>query len=234
MNTLLVLLAGLAAACLPVKSIADEIWFLGDEHPHAGEMMEETPDAVIIKFPKSQVQQIRRDKALETRQRHERHILWQDMGDSVVLTLPKEQIDSSDTEPSEKWRRPTEALHEVGEQESDSADQAFSITGRVVGKIISHGEPVAGCKVGLVSRGGEAGLISTLFAGKRSSANAPLFFQTVTDHEGKYALDGVVVGEYDVYWQVSNGTQWTRKLSERPNITVIAGATVNYPDIYAP
>lgn len=234
MNTWLVPLVGIAAACLSLKGVADEIWLLGDEHPHPGEMMDETPHAVIIKFPKSEVQRIQRDKPLEIRQRNERHILWQDTGDSIVLTLPKEQVDSSNAAHNDNAYEWTEALAEVGEQESDTTDQAASFAGRVVGKIISNGRPAVGCKVGLVSRGGEAGLISRLFAGKRSSANAPAFSQTVTDDEGKYVLEGVVVGEYDVYWQVADGKQWMRKLSERPNITVIAGATVDYPDIHAP
>jgi len=235
MNTLpLVLLVGIAAACWPLKGLADEIWLLGDQHPHAGEMMEETPHAFIIKFPKSQVQQIKRDKPLEIRQWHERRILWQDTGDSIVLTLPKERVESSETGQAEKARHLSEALGSVGMQKSDSAGKAISFTGRVVGKIISHGEPVAGCKVGLVSRGGEAGVISKLFGGKKSSANAPPSSQAVTDREGKYALEDVVVGEYNIYWQPPNEKQWTRKLSEKPDITVTAGETVQYPDIYVP
>lgn len=234
MNTLLVLLVGIAAACWPLKGLADEIWLLGDQHPHAGEVMEETPDAFIIKFPKSQVQQIKRDKPLEIRQWHERRILWQDTGDSIVLTLPKERVESSDTSQSEKARHLTEALGSVGKQKSDSAGKAISLTGRVVGKIVSHGKPVAGGKVGLVSRGGEAALISKLFRSKKSSANAPPSFQAVTDREGKYALEDIVVGEYHVYWQLPNEKQWTRKLSEKPDVTVTVGETVHYPDIYAP
>lgn len=234
MNTLLVLLAGIAAVCWPLRGLTDEIWLLGDQYPHAGEMIEETPHAFIIEFPKSQIQQIRPDKSQEVRQWHERRIFWQDTGDTIVLTLPKEQIESSRTGQSEKVRPLTEALESVGTQESDSARDAISFTGRVVGKIISHGEPVTGCKVGLVSRGGEAALISKLFIGKTSSGNAPPFFQTVTDREGEYMLEHVVVGEYDVYWQLPSEKQWTRKLSETPNVTVANRETVRYPDIHTP
>ncbi|MEK7685035.1 MAG: carboxypeptidase-like regulatory domain-containing protein [Verrucomicrobiota bacterium] len=224
----------LAAACWPADGLADEIWLLGDEKPHTGEVMEETPHAFIVKFPKSQVQQIKRDKPLEIRQWQERRILWQDTGDNIVLTLPKERVESSDTGQGEKARHLSEALGSVGTQKSDSAGKATGFTGRVVGKVISHGEPVASCKVMLVSRGGEAGVISKLFGGKKSSANAPPSSQAVTDREGKYALEDVVVGEYNVYWQPPNEKQWTRKLSEKPDVTVTTGETVQYPDIYVP
>lgn len=232
MKTLHVLLVGVVVAYCPVKGLADEIWLLGDQRPHAGEVVEETPHAFIIKFPKNQVQEIKRDKPLEVRQWQERRILWQDTGDSIVLTLPKERVESSDTGPSEKAGPLSEVLRSVGTQKSDSAGKAIGFTGRVVGKIISHGEPVAGCKVMLVSRGGEAGVISKLFGGKKSSANAPPSSQAVTDREGKYALEDVVVGEYNVYWQPPNEKQWTRKLSEKSDVTVTAGETVHYPDIY--
>ncbi len=223
-----------AAALLPVNGRADEIWFLNEEKPRIGELLEETPHAFIIKFPKDQVEKIKRDKPLEIQLWRERRILWEDTGDTIVLTLPKERVAPPATAEPEKASTLAGALSGVGVQKTNSAARAIGVTGRVVGKIISHGEPVEGCKVMLVSRGGQSGLISKLFGGAKTSPDAPPSYQAATDREGNYALEDVVVGEYDVFWLPPDETQWTRKLSERPNLTVTAGETVQYPDIYVP
>jgi hypothetical protein len=228
------LVVAAAAAVCSANSRADEIWFADEKKPHVGELLEETPHAFIIKFPKEQIRQIKRDKPLEIQLWRERRILWQDTGDYIILSLPKERVASPDSAIGEKAPNLVRELGSVGAQKSDLAGKPAAFTGRVVGKVISHGEPVEGCKVMLVSRGGEAGLITKLFGGKRSGTDAPASYQTATDREGKYAFEDVAVGEYDVFWLPPNETQWTRKLSEKPNLTVRVGETIYYKDIFVP
>lgn len=230
----LALVSTVAWVSVAADGAADEVWLLGDEKPHTGEVLEESPSAFIIKFPKEQVQKIQREKPLEIQLWREHRIIWEDTGETIVLTLPKERLASPVAAEPEKTAGLAAALGSVGVQQTNSPAKAVSFTGRVVGKVLSHGDPVEGCKVALVSRGGQSGLIGKLFGGAKSSSDAPPAYQTVTDREGKYALENVALGEYDVFWQPPNEAQWTRKLSEKPNLTVPAGETIHYPDIFVP
>jgi len=40
-----------ATACWTASAVADEIWFRGEQKPHVGELVEETPRSLLIKFP---------------------------------------------------------------------------------------------------------------------------------------------------------------------------------------
>ncbi|MBI4025461.1 MAG: carboxypeptidase regulatory-like domain-containing protein [Verrucomicrobia bacterium] len=236
MRTWLIALTVLAAGWWPAEGRSDEIWLLTDEKPHIGEVLEETPHAIIIKFPKDQIQKIKRDKPLEILQWRERRILWQDTGDYIVLSLPKERVastkdgESGKSGEGEKPAGLAEELPTIGAQRSGSAARSVSLTGRVVGKVISRGEPVVGCKIMLVPVGGQVGVIAKLFGGKKSSAGET--YKAETDREGKYAFEDVMVGEYDLYWLPPDQKEWLRKLSEKPNLTVTTGETVQHPDIY--
>lgn len=223
-----------ATACWTASAVADEIWFRGEQKPHVGELVEETPRSLLIKFPKEQIRLIQRGQALEGRPWQERRILWQDTGDTIVLTLPKERIESSGTGEAEKTQSITEGLRAVGTSGPEPAGKMMDGTGRVEGRVLSRGNPLPGCRVILVARGIHSGLLSKLISGNKSFSGAPPWYEALTDLGGKYALEEVVIGEYDVYWLPPGEKQWTRKLSETPNLTVMAGETIRYQDIYVP
>ncbi len=87
-----------------------------------------------------------------------------------------------------------------------------------------------GTRVKIVNVSSQMDMLSRFF-GPKDVRPEDLVFEAITDEEGYYEFNNIPLGEYDIYWAPLAGESWYRRLSEKPNITVRPGETVNYPDI---
>ena len=211
----------------PVASHADRLRLVGREEGSAVEVLEERGDAFIVKIPKGEVELIKRETPTEVKLWKEKKILWEDQGDYLVISLPKERIAPPPTTTAEgaPGYAPAASLEEglavTGVKGQGSA--VGVLTGDATGRVLQHGRPLAGCRVKISAIQGPATELTRLLGAKTSQGSGQTAVETTTGSNGVYLFENVPIGDYDISWLPPASTHWLGWLSDKPDVTVKAG-----------
>jgi|GEM_PF-3024280 len=206
---------------------ADKIYLQRNPQGNAGQVLEEYPDSIVIKFPKSEIRRIEAQEKPALNQTSAQKVIWIDDGNTITLRLPKQSVQISGTgtmAPAAGAIIPVSSLQEfsfakaseesrrsLGEGGLPSLPQGGS---SIQGKVLLKGNPLANCKIRILEIGQE----------QKS-------FESITDEQGIYTFTNVPYGEYILYWQPEGSEQWIRRLSENPDITLVPGRPVSVRNI---
>lgn len=200
---------------------ADKLKLKDREAGSEVEILEENSNDFVVRIPKDEIESITRSKPTEADLWKQKRVLWEDIGDYLVISIPKERVSTAG-----EVKTLEDALTDSGVKKTETG---LSSTGsRIVGKVMKEGQPQARCLVKIVMAGGRGW---GLFGSGKGKKQGEVTFSAITDVDGKYEFKNVPSGDYDVYWKASSEGSWIRKLSEKPNITVETGQTVEYSDI---
>lgn len=221
-----------AAVFLTISSVtfADRIILKEKAEGNEVEIIEEKPDAFIVKIPKQEIEKLVRNAPTEIELWKEKKILWEDMGDYIAIHLPKERIIKKGEKEGEFHYETVESFQEglkvVG---GDKVSSVYKSKGGIRGRILKRGRPFEGCSVKLRYVRNSASLLPHIDfdADKKEE----IIFEAVTDKDGYYEFNDLTPGNYDIFWKLSGGSNWIRRLSEKPDITVLPGETTVYKDI---
>ena len=199
------------------------------------EVLEEQPNAFIVKIPKGEVALIKRETQTEIKLWKEKKILWEDQGDYLVISLPKERIappQATAVEGAPEYT-PAASLKE-GLNATGAKGQASIgvLTGNVTGRTLQHGRPLAGCRVKLSAIRGTATELTRLLGGQSSPQGpGPKVAEAITNTNGVYLFEDVPIGDYDISWLPLGSTHWLGLLSDKPDVTVRAGEITQQGDM---
>ena len=220
----------------PATSQADRLRLVNREEGNEVEVIEERPDAFVLKIPKSEVTLIKRETPTEIKLWKEKKILWEDQGDYLVISLPKERIAPPPETAAEGTPEytPAASLAE-GLTATGTKGQASTpgmLTGNVTGRVLQRGRPLAGCRVKLSAIQGAATELTRLLGGKSfPQGPGPKVVEATTDTNGVYLFEDVPIGDYDISWLPSGSTHWLGWLSDKPDVTVRAGEITQQGDM---
>jgi hypothetical protein len=217
------------------NSGADQLRLVDREEGNEAEVLEEQPDAFIVKIPKTEIALIKRETQGEVKLWKEKRILWEDQGDYVVISLPKERIappPTAVTEGSPGYATAAslqEGLATTGQEGRTSSFGA--LTGNVTGRVLHEGRPLAGCQVKLFAIQGPATELTRLLGGKSPNQPVSTPVETTTGRNGVYLFEDVPLGDYDISWLPPGSAHWLGWLSDKPDVTVRAGEITQQGDI---
>ena len=197
------------------------------------EILEEREDSFIIKVSKGEIEAIKRKRPTDVELWREKRILWEDTGDYITLYLPKEKIVLPEGYTGEEYNSAKALQQELKYTADEGRTKEATFwkgTGRIIGRILNQGEAVDRAKVKIVNVSPQMNTLSRLL-GPGDIKPQDLVFETVTDELGRYEFRNIPLGEYDIYWLVPGADSWYRRLSEKPDIAVRPGETVEYRDI---
>lgn len=197
------------------------------------EILEEKDDSFIIKIPKNEIKVIKRERPTEMKFWQEKRILWEDTGDYITLYLPKEKIVLPKDYTGDEYDSAKALKEKLGGSAAEGRPQEAAFwkgAGKIVGRIVKAGQPLLGAKVKIVNVSSSGDMLAKIF-GPKDTKSQDLVFEVATDEFGRYEFTNIPIGEYDIYWALPGSESWYRRLSEKPNITVRPGETVEYQDI---
>ena len=218
----------------PATSQADRLRLVEREGGSEVEVIEERPDAFVLKIPKSEVALIKRETPTEIKLWKEKKILWEDQGDYLVISLPKERIaPPAETAAEETSGYVPAASLKEGLTETGTKGQASGVlTGNVTGRVLHDGHPLTGCRVRLSPIQGPATELTRLLGGKFSPQGpGQKVVETTTNTNGVYLFEDVPIGDYDISWLPLGATHWLGWLSDKPDVTVKAEEVTQQGDI---
>jgi len=93
--------------------------------------------------------------------------------------------------------------------------------GTVTGRMFYKGKPLPGCQVKITM------LEKWGILGKPKEG---LWFETITDENGRYLFEKVNPGGYKIYWKPPRESSWIRSIKMEPDMFVEAGETYHYRD----
>jgi len=224
-----------AVSLMPGASQADRLRLVGREGGNEIEVLDEREDAFIVKIPKGEVELIKRETPTEIKLWKEKKILWEDQGDYLVISLPKERIAPPPTTAAEGTAgyAPAASLEEgltvTGVKGQRSA--IGILTGDVAGRVLQHGRSLPGCRVKLSAIHGPGAELTRLLGGKATQGPGPTTVEATTRSDGAYLFEDVPIGDYDISWLPSGSTHWLGWLSDKPDVTVKAGEVTQQGDI---
>lgn len=174
-------------------------------------VIEETKDYIIIKFEKRDVGLVtERAKPLET-----------------LTTQPSIDKGTLTQGPSDQALLKTELKKEIlqelrGEIQKEVTKGVGPIEyGSAEGRIVRRGVGEPEVRVKLVRWVEEASVLG-IFKELKKGAE----FETTTDLEGRYAFQDIPVGDYQLKWLPRGGDAWVRRLSDKPDVTVVRGKII--------
>lgn len=225
---------GAGAGMPPATAYADRLTLAERSDGSEVEVLEEQPDAFVVKIPKSEVTLIKRETPTEVKLWKEKKILWEDQGDYVVISLPKERItppSNSDHGAAEYATAPTltEGLAATGA--TGRTSRLGVLTGDVTGRVLRGSRPLAGCRVKLVAIQGPSAELSRLLGGGTRDGKTPTTREAMTGANGVYLFEHVPIGDYDISWLPPGSTHWLGRLSEVPDVTVRAEEVAQQGDV---
>ncbi|MBI3011437.1 MAG: hypothetical protein HYY58_02960 [Candidatus Omnitrophica bacterium] len=198
------------------------------------EVIEEQPDAFIVKIPKGEVELIKRETPTEIKLWKEKKILWEDQGDYLVISLPKERIAPPPTATGEEASGfATAASLEEGLAGTGVKGQHSAVgilTGNVTGRVLQHGRPQSGCRVKLSAIQGTATELTRLLGAKTSQGSGQNTVEVTTGSDGVYLFEDVPIGDYDISWLPPGATHWLGWLSDEADVTVRSGEITRQGD----
>ena len=210
---------------------ADTIYLQNNPKGNTGKVLEEYPDAIIIKFPKNEIKRIEADEKPPSNQSApSQQVIWIDDGDTITLRLPKQSVQVSGSEtldtigksnPSQIATTPTSRPSLSSFQEMLSKDHRV-----IQGKVFMKGEPLANCKIRILKvTDATQDRLLRLLSGSEEKAEKESF-EAVTDEHGLYTFADIPYGEYILYWKPEGSENWIRRLSENPDIALAPGRPV--------
>lgn len=214
---------------------ADTIYLQNNPQGNAGQVLEEYPDAIVIKFPKSEIQRIEAEERPDVNQTSAQKVIWIDDGDTITLRLPKQsvQVSGSDGLPAGERQMseftqkqpvptPLQSLQELSRLSGDRVIQ---------GKVLMRGGPLAKCVIRILKvTDSVKDRMLSMFSGEKEEEEQQSF-EAVTDEHGLYTFTNVPYGEYILYWKPEESDHWIRRLSENPDITLVPGRPASVRDI---
>lgn len=210
---------------------ADTIFLQNNPQGNAGEVMEEYPDAIVIKFPKTEIKRIEAGEQPPAGSSLQK-VIWIEDGDTITLRLPKQSVQVSGAgEMLQGGGSGTGAVN-TG-LVSSFQEIARKATDRVIqGKVFYKGNPLENCKVKILkATDSSKDQILDMFSDSKGKEEDK-FYEAVTDANGIYTFTNIPYGEYILYWKPAASMNWIRKLSENPDITLMPGRpVVNVRDI---
>ena len=202
-------------------------------------MLEEYPDSIIIRFPKSEIKRIEVDEKPPLKQSSFlQKVIWIDDGETITLRLPKGSVQFSGTETLENLEQnhPTQttAFSTMPRQSISSSIQEMLSQDRIIqGKVLMRGEPLSNCKIRILRIADSVkDRMLSMFSGIQEEEEEQSF-EAITDEFGLYTFKNIPFGEYILYWQPEGSKNWIRRLSENPDITLVPGRPIAVLDIEA-
>jgi len=204
-----------------------------DKEGNEVEILEEREDSFIIKVPKEEIEVIKKKKPMEMKLWRERRILWEDTGDYITLYLPKEKIVLPEGYKGEEYdsaQALKKELMHTGTEGRPEATTFWKGTGRLKGRILKDAQPLAGAKLKIVNVSPQLDTLARIF-GPTDKKPEDFVLEAISDELGRYEFNNIPLGEYDIYWSAPGTETWYRRLSEKPDIAVRPGESVEYKDI---
>ena len=216
---------------LNVPSHADTVYLKNNAKGNTGKVLEEYPDSIVIRFPKSEIKRIEaEEKPPLNQEASAQKVIWIDDGDTITLRLPKQSVQISGSQALESAAgakpplAPSESLQELSRLKQGLAIQ---------GKVLMKGAPLAKCRIRILRITDSTGdRLLRLLSGSNTE-KAEQSFEAVSDEHGIYTFTSIPYGEYILYWKPEGQENWIRRLSENPDITLVQGRPVAMHDIEA-
>ncbi len=211
---------------------ADTIYLQDAPKGNQGEVLEEYPDSIIIRFPKNEIKRIEAgEKPVLKQSVSMQKVIWIDDGETITLRLPKQSVQISGSEGLQNLQQSQSSQQTsfpARPQLSSSASiQEMLSQDRIIqGKVLMGGDPISNCKIRIlkVSNSVKDRMLN-MFSGSMEEEEKQTF-ESVTDEFGLYTFKNVPYGEYILYWKPEGSQSWIRRLSENPDITLVPGRPV--------
>ena len=223
--------------CLGPVAGADTIYLQNKPTGNQGEVLEEYPDSIIIRFPKNEIERIEAEKQPQQKESPNlQKVIWIEDGDTITLRLPKQSVQVSGAQglgAPEQTQPPQQTVSQTATPPIPSMQEMLSKDRVIQGKIFKRGEPLANCKVRIlrVSTAAEDRMLRLLTGSTEKEEEQS--FEAVSDKYGIYTFANIPFGEYILYWRPEGTNDWIRRLSENPDITLAPGRPVTVRDIEA-
>lgn len=158
-----------------------------------------------------------------------RQIFWEDRGDRLVISLPKERL-ATPLSSTERTGSPAYATAvELGVGLAAMSRQAISttgtLTGNVTGRVLQAGRSLAGCRIRLLPVPVRGPVPPQVAHGESAEEIHSQALETTTGSDGAYLLEHVPTGEYYVAWLAPGSAYWQGWLPGQPDVAVKAGET---------
>lgn len=220
------------------SSFADTIYLKENAKGNQGKVIEEYPNYIVIKFPKSEIKRIESDEKPPLRQSpFLQKIIWVDDGDTITLRLPKQIVQITGDEELKAVVQSGALFPSTGFASNSLerlVEMSRSASDRVIqGKVFFKGDPLPNCRMRILRiADSEKDRLLNMLSGA-TEEEAEDSFEAVTDEHGIYTFTNTPYGEYILFWQPEGSESWIRRLSENPDITLIPGRPVAVRDIEA-
>lgn len=221
---------------LATAAHADTIYLQDKPTGNQGEVLEEYPDAIIIRFPKSEIKRIEaEEKPRVNESGNMQKVIWIEDGDTITLRLPKQSVQVSGSEALENLQQSQpdqQTAPQATSQPVISSIQEMLAQDRVIqGKVFMSGNPLANCKIRIlkVTDPTQDRMLRLLTGSNEKEEEQS--FEAVSDKYGIYTFTNIPYGEYILYWKPEGSENWIRRLSENPDITLAPGRPVAVRDI---
>lgn len=221
---------------------SDQVYFTGEEEPRTGQVIEETPEGFVVRFPKDAIQRIEADQlpAKTDNAALQGKVIWQENERYITISFPKEHVARSIAETTPDAGLVTEDIPDMQAMPSMSSPfparaSMTTSTGTVQGKVVWDGQPLRNCEVRVVMVGSPSPMLRAARLLQRDQQDEPPQVSKVTrtNAHGQYTFDGIIPGEYDVYWRPAGKKGWVRRLKEYPDLLVMTGEPTSYRTIEA-
>lgn len=212
-----------AALCLLFSSLggglclADQIYVRQNaEGVLEGKVIEESEGSFLIRVPKTQILRIKRADGPA-----------QSISSDVYIERSLEQ----------KLLRLEKEFEEFKggrayDQKTIAAEVREASSGKVRGRVVWSGNPLADCDVRL-SKLPEFSMASFRPFSGDASVSEKSKFVVRTDNHGRYFFKGLPPGSYRIAWRPAGHTDFVRRFKSGPDIELLAGDVVEYKDIQA-
>lgn len=214
---------------------ADKIYLKSNPQGNTGQVVEEYPDSIVIKFSKDEIKRIEAGEKPVLNQSSAQKVIWIDDGDTITLRLPKQSVQVSGAQAMESSGG---AVAGAAGQSSGPAsvrsvqDLLGQPQDRVIqGKAFIKNEPLVNCQIRIlkITDSTQDRLLRLLSGSKEGKEESS--FEAVTDEYGIYTFTNIPYGEYILYWKPKGSEHWIRRLSENPDIVLVPGQPVSVRNI---
>jgi hypothetical protein len=206
-----------AAICLFFSALggdlclADQIYVRQNvEGVFEGRVLEESEDSFLIRVPKTQILRVERADAPIQSSSSDVHM------EQKLLRLEKE------FEEFKSGRR--------YDQKTIASEVLAASTGKIRGKVLAGGNPLANCDVRL-SRLPDFSVAAFRSSSSDKSTSEKNEFVARTDSQGRYFFKELPPGSYRIAWRPAGHVNFVRRLKSEPDVELSAGEVVEYKDI---
>lgn len=217
---------------LSPSSYADKITLNSRQGGNPVEVLEEQNDAFIVKIPKTEIARIERSSPTTAQAWTEKRVLWQDVGDYLVIEIPKERLTQKELAESPNRTDIHGSLPSIGSEKSVKRNPSSASEGALQGKVFKNKDPVPNCKVRIVLNYVAGGIANLFSLNKGKNSDNEVAFEAATDESGSYFFEGVPPGDYQIYFKLPDQNNWLRLLAEKPPVHISKGRTLHFRDTH--